>query len=81
MIRVTIEQLARTRGIKKPYHLAQKTGISPSMAGALWKGERLPDLTTLDTLCEKLRCQIGDLVQYVGTRRPKSANGSKRPTS
>jgi DNA-binding Xre family transcriptional regulator len=87
-IRLTIQRAARaleSKKIENPSQLAAAANISRSMATAAWNynpknGSRLPDLRTLWKIARALNCNVGDLVQFVGTRRPKSAeaNGKKR---
>jgi DNA-binding Xre family transcriptional regulator len=86
-IRLTIKQAARgleTKKIENPSQLAEAAKISRSMATAAWNyipknGSRLPDLRTLWKIAKALNCNVGDLVQFVGTRRPKSpgTNGNR----
>jgi DNA-binding Xre family transcriptional regulator len=57
MIRINIAGVAQRRGIKTAYQLQQATGLPPSMAAKLWKGEfKMIGLETIDTLCRVLRC-------------------------
>ena len=64
MVKPTIRQAAQKAGIKTAYQLQQRTGLSISLAYALWsnKGERIA-YSTIDKLCEVLDCQPGDLMK------------------
>lgn len=65
MITTRIKEVAERRKISSGYQLGKLLGLSPSMASRLWKDEvKMIDLTTLDRLCNKLRCKPADLFQY-----------------
>jgi DNA-binding Xre family transcriptional regulator len=66
MIKVTIRQAARRAGIKNAHQLQKLAGISPTMAAYLWRGDKLPELETLDRLCGVLHCELSDLVKRNG---------------
>lgn len=70
MIRVTIKQAAKAKGIKRPTDLAEKTGLSRSRASDLWHGRREPSLKTLDRLCRELGCDLSELLRYVRNGKP-----------
>jgi transcriptional regulator with XRE-family HTH domain len=80
-IRLTVRRAALREKIENPSQLASEADISRSMATAAWNdewkdGDRLPDLRTLLKIATAIGCDIGDLVRFVGTRRPKSRNGN-----
>lgn len=63
MVNLTIRQAAEARGIKTAYQLQKMLGFQPAMAARLWKGEtKMIALTTLDTLCEKLECDLSEII-------------------
>lgn len=83
MIKVTIKQAAKRAGIENAHQLQKLAGISPTMAAYLWRGDKLPELETLDRLCGVLGCELSDLIHRNGrtkTSPPKQArsrNGKK----
>lgn len=62
------ELMGRHRLTKKA--LAEKTGIRPNTISALWYGtaKRL-DIEHLNKLCVALKCQPGDLVEYISDEK------------
>lgn len=69
MINIKVSELmGRLKLTKKG--LSEKTGIRPNTISALWHGtsKRL-DVDHIDKLCEVLKCQPGDLMEYVKTEK------------
>ena len=86
MIKVTVKQAARERGIQNAYQLAQRleglNGKKPSavarqLAKRLWDGERLPRLDSIDAVAAAFGdCALSELLHRVPerrARRPKRA--------
>ena len=77
MVNLTIRQAAEARGIKTAYQLQKMLGFQPAMAARLWKGEtKMIALTTLDTLCEKLECDISEIITRE-SGKPKATKKQK----
>ena len=75
MVNLTIRQAAEARGIKTAYQLQKMMGFQPAMAARLWKGEmKLIGLSTLDTICEKLDC---DLTEIISRKNAKTKTTKK----
>jgi putative transcriptional regulator len=65
MIYSNVRAVAEKRGLTTAYQLQRALKASPSKAAQLWKGEfTRVDLSTLNSLCETLRCKPGDLLKY-----------------
>jgi DNA-binding Xre family transcriptional regulator len=65
MIKTRIREVAEKRKITSGYQLGKLLGLSPSMAARLWKDDvKMIDLTTLNRLCNELRCKPADLLYY-----------------
>jgi len=71
MIRVTVQQAARRRGIKNAYQLAQRlqpTDVEPKssfqkLARRLWKKDAQPSFATLDLVAAVLGdCDLSELI-------------------
>lgn len=78
MIRVTVRQAARARGIKTYYQLARLLGDNQDVrAMRLWDGKSLPTLSTLDKVCDALGCNLEDVISRTPNRAHKqpAANG------
>jgi len=79
MIRVTIKQAAKRRGVKTYYQLARLLGDDQDVrAMRLWEGNTLPTLPTLDKVCDALGCNLDDVISRIPNRTHKrpSANGA-----
>lgn len=83
-----IRQLAESRGLTTAYQLQKNAGLSSSMAARLWRDEvEMIALSTIDSLCDALECEPGDLFTRgsmskalkinVGARR--KANFDRKP--
>lgn len=63
MIRWTVQEVARRRGIERPQELAEKAGISLNTAKLYWHGfSEAMNLATLDRLCRALRVRPCELI-------------------
>lgn len=63
MVKLTIRQAAEARGVTTAYQLQKLMDFQPAMAARLWKGEmKLIGLSTLDTICERLECDLSELI-------------------
>lgn len=80
MIKVTIRQAAKKRGIVKAAHLARVVGVQEAVAGRWWKwrprpkNERqdpIPTLESLSKICDALDCELSDLIVRNGKKRRK----------
>lgn len=69
MIKIELETLLAGRSL---YWLSQETGIRWATLAAMVSGnaQRL-DLDALESICEALACQPGDLLTKVGRKRRK----------
>jgi DNA-binding Xre family transcriptional regulator len=79
MIKVTVRQAAKKRGITSAYQLAQVLGEKNRMgASRLWKGE-LPRLQTLDRVAEALGdCELSELIARVPNKGRRTLRPPKR---
>ncbi len=72
MIILKIRETAEGRGIENANQLKDALNISPTLASRLWRGEFSQiGLVTLDRLCRELKCQPGELLQYVTKKRKR----------
>ena len=80
MIKLIVRDLAVAAGIGNALVLSKQSGLAYAMCYKLWKDQQTRiDLTTIDRLCEVLRCSPGDLF----VRETQSAGESTsvvRPT-
>ena len=79
MIEKRIRKICESRGITTFYQLQKAAGfLSPSVAKALFEEtySRISD-DTLNTLCETLECQPGDLMVYIPELPNKKLAGKK----
>lgn len=66
VIRFTIDEVAKQRGITKIQHLVNETGLNYNTVHWLWTGRATRiDLRTLDTICRVLKAQPGELMVWV----------------
>lgn len=57
-----IRKLAESRGLTTAYQLQKVASLSSSMAARLWRDEvEMIALSTIDSLCDALECEPGDL--------------------
>lgn len=72
-----IKQLAEAHGLTTAYQLQKAANLSSSMAARLWRDEvEMIALCTIDSLCDSLGCEPGELFVRVG-----QGKGSKRKKS
>jgi putative transcriptional regulator len=71
-IRVRLKDLLEKRGMAQT-ELQARSGLGYSTINALYheKTERI-EFATLETLCEVLECDVGDLLQRVGRNSRRS---------
>lgn len=83
MIKVTVRQAARRRGIKNPYQLAQRlqpTDVEPKssfqkLARRLWKDGARPSFATLDLVAAALgNCELSELIVRVPSGHSKTVS-------
>jgi DNA-binding Xre family transcriptional regulator len=76
MVRLQVRGVAERKGITTAYQLQKAAQLHPSHAAKLWKGDvEMIGLKTINTLCEALSCEPGDLFALV--RNGKSSNRRK----
>lgn len=84
MIKVTVREAARKRGISSAYKLAQALGDEGrTTASVLWKGKEIPSLRTLDRVAEVLGdCDLSELITRLPNKKrrksPTRQDGSKK---
>ena len=62
MTKLNIRTLATAAGITNPLVFSKQSGLAYAMCYKLWNDQQTRiDLTTIDRLCEVLRCLPGDL--------------------
>ena len=62
MIKLIVRDLAAAVGIGNALVLSRQSGLAYAMCYKLWNDQQTRiDLTTIDRLCEVLRCSPGDL--------------------
>ncbi len=82
MVTTRIRELAEKRGFTNAYQLQKATELPPSMAARLFKDEvDMIALRTIDTLCNALGCEPGDLlVRVAASDKPSKAANLKAAT-
>ena len=71
MIRFRLEELLKARGWTD-YRLAQETGIGANVIGKYRRNlVTRPDLGIISRLCERLKCGVGELMEYVPDKKKK----------
>ena len=55
------KRLRELRGKESQLQFSKKLGVSKSSLNRMELGEQNVSLSTLDTLCKKLKCDVGDL--------------------
>ena len=60
-----VERLMEVRGIAHRDELAKLTGIHRTNLHKISKGANNPSFAAISKLCQALRCQPGDLLQFV----------------
>lgn len=65
MIRFRLDELLKARNWSD-YKLAKESKLGAAVIGKYRRNlVRQPDLRVMNTMCETLRCGIGDLLEYV----------------
>ncbi len=73
MVKLRIQEMAIKRGITTAYQLQKAMDVHPGMAARLWKEEtEMIALKTIDSLCEVLDCEPGDLIVRVKVSKAES---------
>jgi DNA-binding Xre family transcriptional regulator len=64
-MRLTVREVAESKGIENPFMLSQATGIYYAVAYKLWHGnQNRIDLSTLTKLCDALKVTPGRFFEY-----------------
>ena len=75
MIKLIVRDLAGAAGIANALVLSRQSGLAYAMCYKLWNDQQTRiDLTTIDRLCDVLRCSPGDLF----LREDQAAGRSKQ---
>ena len=75
MIKLIVRSLADAAGIGNALVLSRQSGLAYAMCHKLWNDQQTRiDLTTIDRLCEVLRCSPGDLFVREAQATGKSAS-------
>jgi DNA-binding Xre family transcriptional regulator len=70
MVTLKIREVAERNGITTAYQLQKAAQLHPGHAAKLWKGDaEMIGLKTIDTLCEALHCEPGDLFARNGDKK------------
>ena len=73
MIKLIVRDLAMGEGIGNALVLSKQSGLAYAMCYKLWNDQQTRiDLTTIDRLCDVLRCSPGDLIVREGQTVEKS---------
>lgn len=69
MIRVRVQEVARSRGITTIKELGNRAGLAYDTASDFWHGSiKRVDLVVLDRICKALQCRIEDVLEQVADR-------------
>ena len=72
MMRWTIKEVARAKGIKSARELGEKAGIAPNSIYKLWRGTAtMVGIGTLERLCSVLEVPVGMLLQHIPEGEPR----------
>ncbi len=64
MIKIKLQEKARTRGLTTAYTLQKALNCSPTMASRLWNGRfKQIGIETIGSLCDLFNCQPNDLFE------------------
>ena len=78
MVILRVRDVAERKGITTAYQLQKAARLHPGHAAKLWKGGiEMIGLKTIDTLCEALGCEPGDLFARVLNGKA-DGSGSRR---
>ena len=75
-----VERLMDIRGIAHRDQLAKLTGIHRTNLHKISKGANNPSFAAISKLCQALRCQPGDLLQFVYEDEDEEAPQDNPPT-
>jgi DNA-binding Xre family transcriptional regulator len=65
MVKTHVREMAEKRGITTAYQLQKALEISPSVAAKLWSDDfELISKTSLNRLCQLLRCKPDQLISF-----------------
>jgi putative transcriptional regulator len=77
MVKFRLHRVAANQDITKIGAVAERAGLNVKTVSALWNNKALRiDLSTLDALCEALKCTPGDLLEYMPEASPKAKKKS-----
>jgi excisionase family DNA binding protein len=77
MIKIKLQETARTRGLTTAYTLQKALNCSPTMASRLWNGRfKQIGVETIGSLCDLFDCQPNDLFE-----NQKSQSSNIQPSS
>jgi DNA-binding Xre family transcriptional regulator len=84
-IKSKVRELAEKQGITSSYGLMKRLNVAPTVAVNLWNDDVTRfSVETLQLLCEKLMCEVGDLLVYepnARRRKPVAAPESVKGES
>ena len=65
-----VKEIAEQRGVMSAVQLAERAGIAPGTATALWYGRPTRiDLPTLGRICKALKCTPDQILVYTADER------------
>jgi excisionase family DNA binding protein len=75
-IKSKVRELAKKQGITSSYGLMKRLNVAPTVAVNLWNDDVTRfSVETLQLLCEKLMCEVGELLVYESNaKRSKSVS-------
>lgn len=76
MIKVTIKEAAKKRGIQNAYQFGQKIEVADKVAASIWNNTQEPKLKTLNRICNALGCGLEELIVYKPDRNRAASNGN-----
>ena len=75
MVKLRIKEVARSKNIRTAYQLQKLMQVPPATAARLWRADMtMIALSTIDSLCEALDCDVGDLIVRTRTRTKRMRN-------
>ena len=85
MIKLIVRDLALAAGIGNALVLSRQSGLAYAMCHKLWNDQQTRiDLTTIDRLCDVLRCSPGALLVRetgIADQRRSAAHSTEKPAS
>ncbi len=77
MIKIKLQETARTRGLTTAYSLQKALNCSPTMASRLWNGRfKQIGIETIGKLCDLFDCQPNDLFENQKSQSGNIQSGS-----